>query len=252
MLYRIKQAYISKSVAPFKNRWLKMFNVVEYNNVNEPAVFFYNTVKDLPSILNHKTKCVVVITSSHTVQLEKAAHALNKPNIKILATARISERLKEMGIKSYWPKQGILVEKVEPVRLGNMIYTYIPKPEIYGLETLQKINTKYEILIGGRPRINMDVWYNGECKNYYDKAFVGLNLSETSAGQTSIVDLGLRGIRCITNVIQMPHTIPWKTIKDIENAIDTEAEYIGTINSELAKQVYESMDYEQKWLEIEI
>lgn len=251
MIQRIKQAWISKSVKPFTNRWLKMFNLVPYSNINEPAVFFYNTAKDLPAILAHKTKCVVVITSSHTTRLEFAANELNKPHIKILATARISGILTQMGIKHEWPKAGIFVEKVEPVVLGHNIYTYLPKPLIYGLDILQKIQTPYEILIGDG-KIPMDQWYGGECKKYYNNAFVGLNLSETSAGQTSIVDLGLRGIRCITNVVVMANTIPWNTIEDIEKAIHKEAENIGTVNIELARQVYESMDYEQKWLEIDI
>jgi len=248
---KIRQCWISPNVISFKNRWFSLFNFVEYTNPNEPVVFFYNKFKDLNIILNHKTKCVVVITSSHTVRLEEAAKLLNKENIKILATAKISEFLTNIGVVHTWPKNGIFVEKVEPVKLGNMIYTYIPKQmDSYGWSTIKKIKTKYKILIGDG-KIPMNKWYDGKCENYYNKVFVGMNLSDYSGGQTSIVDLGLRGIPCITNVIKMPHTISWKTIQDIEQTIESESKNIGKINYELSKEVYESMDFEQKWLEID-
>lgn len=247
---KIKQAYLSHSVRRFKNRWFKMFSLQEYSNINEPAVFFYNTIKDLDIILKHKTNCVVVITSSHTVGLDIAAKKLNRNNIKLLATARISNVLTKMGIKHEWPKCGIFVEKVEPIKLGNMIYSYAPNDKTYGLELIKKIKTNYKMIIGDG-KIDMDLWYGGECDKFYGKVFIGLNLSQTSGGQTSIIDLGLRGIPCITNVTKMPHTIPWNNIKDIEQTIENESLNIGKINSELAQKVYESMDYEQRWLEVE-
>ena len=257
MKKRIKQAYVSTSVRRFKDRWFKMFNLEEYDNPNEPAVFFYNIVKDLDIILKHKTNCVVVITSSHEIGLDFAAKELNKENIKILATSRISPILTEMGVKSEWPGCGIFVEKVEPVKLGDKIYSYLPilsgKKSFtrYGEQIINKINTKYEIITGDGS-VPMDRWYECECQNYYNKVFIGLNLADGSAGQTSVVDLGLRGIPCVTNVTTMPHTISWNTIEDIEISIELASQNIGKINFELAKKVYESMDYKQNWLEIEI
>jgi len=252
---KIKQAYVSPAVIRFKNRWFKMFNLREYDNPDEPAVFFYNKITDMKPILKHKTECIVVITSSHTTRLEEAAKLLNKKNIKILATAYISEVLTKMNIPHSWPGCGIFVEKVEPVKLGNMIYVYLPNKtrhvfEKYGGEIIKKIKTNYEILIGDGS-IPMDMWYNGINKNYYNKSFIGLNLSNCSGGQTSIVDLGLRGIPCITNVVKTLSTIPWNTIDDIEQIIESESKNIGKINSELAEKVYLSMDFEHKWLEIE-
>ena len=129
-----------------------------------------------------------------------------------------------------------------------MIYSYVPN-NLYGPELINKIRTNYKIIIGDG-KINMDEWYDGKCNEFYSKVFVGLNLALTSAGQITIIDLGLRGIRCITNVVKMPHTISWNSIKDIEQKIELESLNIGKVNSELAQQVYESMDYEQKWLEV--
>ncbi len=248
---KIRQCWISPNVISFKSRWFSLFNFIEYKDSNKPAVFFYNKYKDLNIILKHRTKCIVVITSSHTVKLEEAAKLLNKENIKILATAKISDILTRMNIKHEWPGCGIFVERVEPVKLGNMIYTYVPKQlDSYGWNIISKIKTKYKILIGDG-NIPMNKWYAGECKKYYDKVFIGLNLSNYSGGQTSIIDLGLRGIPCITNVVKMPHTISWNKVEDIEQTIENESKNIGKINYKLAQKVYLSMDWQQKWLEID-
>jgi hypothetical protein len=261
MKYRIKQAFVSPSVASFKQRWFNMFDLVNYTDIKEPVVFFYNRIKDVNIIIKHRSKCIVVITTSFISNknleiLEK--NLANRHYITIIAHPIMAKKLKEFNINSYWPKNGIFAEKVAPVKLGNMIYTYIPKKEFilkrghYNLEVFNELqNKKYPILLGDGS-IPMNRWYNGESENYYSKCFVGLNLAIYCGGQTSIVDLGLRGIRCITNNLKLPSTIPWNSIQDIKNAIKNESKNIGTVNYELAKQVYESMDYKQKWLEINI
>ena len=53
---RIKQGYVSNGVKNFKNRWFKMFDLVDYHNDIEPAVFFYNIPTDLEIILNELKK----------------------------------------------------------------------------------------------------------------------------------------------------------------------------------------------------
>jgi len=248
MTERIRQGYISPVIGNHAKRFMKLFDLIPYKDVNAPAVFFYNLPKyDLDIIEKHKGYCVVVITSSHTIELEKAVKIFVEKGVKLIATSKVSETLTEMDITHECPKNGIIVEKVDPVILGNSVYAFTPKPHFHP-ELVEQIKTKYPMIVHHDLSIPMEEWYAE--KHCYNKIFIGLNLAENSGGIVTIIDLGLRGIRCVTNVIEMAHTIPWKTIEDIENAIENESKYIGTINADLAREVYESMDYEQRWLEI--
>jgi hypothetical protein len=254
---KAKQAYVSPCVANFKDRWFEMFGFIPYDNPNEPAVFFYNWVDyDLDLILKHKAKCVVVITSSHTVGIDIIAKELNKENIKVIASEKMGALLLQRGLKTEYAG-ALFVEKdkrVQPVTLGDKIYTYLPPARYveYGGDLVEKLKTKYEVIVGKGPSMcTQKEWYGGICDQYYGRAFVGLNLARSFGGQVTITDLGLRGIPCITNIVNMPHTIPWKTLEDVEAAIEKAALDIGKVNTELAQKVYESMDYEQKWLEID-
>ena len=49
--------------------------------------------------------------------------------------------------------------------------------------------------------------------------------------------MGLRGIPVITNVIELPNTIPFTTVKDIEQAIKMVDIHIGTTDSYLSGHV---------------
>ena len=57
----------------------------------------------------------------------------------------------------------------------------------------------------------------------------------------SILEMGVRGIRVVTNVLSLPNCISWKTKEDIEQAIKDQAQYIGTTNTELVDQMYDEL-----------
>lgn len=250
MTERIQQGYVSPVIGNHKQRLMRIFNLQPYTDPSAPAVFFYNLPKyDLDIIKKHKGYCVIVITSSHTIEIEEACKVFVEKmenGARLIATSRVSQKLTEMGIPHEFPKHGIIVEKVDPVVLGKSVYAFAPKPH-FQPELVDKIQTKHPMIVK-KELIPMKDWYNGG--HCYNEIFIGMNLAVNSGGIVTVIDLGLRGVRCITNVIEMAHTIPWQTLEDIENAIENESRYIGTINPDLAREVYESMDYEQKWLEV--
>ena len=57
----IKQIYISEKLTPIKNNFIKLFNLEEYNNINEISIFFGTyTDKDLITIKKHIGKKFVM------------------------------------------------------------------------------------------------------------------------------------------------------------------------------------------------
>ena len=56
-----KQIYVSDGLIMFKKRLKKKFNLVDYNNLHEPALFFgCYTTKDLEIINNHKNLNIII------------------------------------------------------------------------------------------------------------------------------------------------------------------------------------------------
>ena len=53
----------------------------------------------------------------------------------------------------------------------------------------------------------------------------------------SIIEMGLRGIPVITNVLELPNTRPWNSIEDIEKIVQAESGKIGNINTAMANEV---------------
>ena len=62
--------------------------------------------------------------------------------------------------------------------------------------------------------------------------------------------MGLRGMKVVTNVFDLPNCIPWNSVEDIIQAIEEETKNIGTTNEKLARQVWDSLDHKHEWLEI--
>ncbi len=133
--------------------------------------------------------------------------------------------------------------KLEIAPLGEKIYAYVPAtaPSYHGMEIIEKLNVDFEIVIGDGT-IPQDEWRAGRCNEFYNPSFIGLMLSPFTGGGSSIIEMGLRGRKCITNVFDLPHTLKWKTVSDIKRIIKQESKKIGTTNTSLAQKVQTFLD----------
>jgi len=236
------QGYVSYSMKKFP--FLKRFNLKSYYDKSAPLVVFgcYGS-GNVNIILNHKG--IVIIRWCGADSRKKYVTKLIKPNIiHVAILPNIQRYLKSKGINCHQIKASTR-EKPYPMILKDKVYTYLNKnaPQYHGSEIVKRLNIKYKILIGDYSIPQKD-WYAGRCNEYYSQAFIGLSLSNYAGGAGSIIEMGLRGIKVVTNLLDMPHTIPWKTIKDIEQSIEKESQNIGKINKKLADQVYNSMNHD--------
>ena len=226
------------------HQFLERYNLVPYHDKRSPLLMIgVHSVEDLRILLNHKQW--VVIRWCGRDSLRKIVDRIPKTG-KIIHTTtlpQVKEFLKTKGINCYLMKRAH-TERTYPVPkpLGKKIFVYLPanRAEYHGKETLKKLKTEYEIIVGDGS-ISMKEWRSGKCDEFYSQVFIGLCLSEYAGGGTTIMEMGIRGIPVVTNVLNEPHCIPWKTIEDIEQAIEQEAKNIGKTNTELAKQVFDSM-----------
>lgn len=247
---RITQAYISPSVSDFP--FLKCLGLEEYHDVSAPAVFFgCYTMVDLMKIVNHQGLAVIrwcgqdAFDFRHWHMIRHCHH--------VSPLAKVREWIGESsGRHCCWIPPENLNMEMNPTPKGSKVYAYVPAsfPEYHGIDIIKNLSIDYEIIFGDGA-YSRDKWYGGIADRYYDESFVGLMLSPFAGGGQSVLDMGLRGRKCITNVIPMPNAIPWSSIKDIEQAIKKEALGIGQTNRELTERVFNAIDKDYEWLNTE-
>jgi hypothetical protein len=62
--------------------------------------------------------------------------------------------------------------------------------------------------------------------------------------------MGLRGLKVVTNVFDLPNCIPWDSIDDVVKAIEDETQFIGHQSVNLAEKVWRDLDHKHEWLNI--
>ena len=160
-------------------------------------------------------------------------------------------KLKSMGIECekipLW-RNGF---KMTPIKLGDKIYSYVPKVrrDYYGFNIIKSLNLGDSLLIGDLS-VKSDVWRNGKSMEYYSQSFIGLSLSPFAGGGTSVIELGLCGIKSVNNITDFPNSLRWENLDDIKGHIDDERSNIGIINKELSEEVYEYLDNKLEWLNV--
>lgn len=249
---KINQAYVSKSVHDFP--FLESYYLTGYIDSSRPCVFFgcYRR-EDIDAVLNHRSIAVIWWCGQDALDI-KDWKIFNKPNI-----FHVTER---KNVKQYMDWQLVNCEllpcsdmglKGKPMKLGNKIFAYAPKsyPEYHRIDIINNLKEKgYDILIGDGS-CRQSEWRAGKCDEYYSQCFIGLVLSPFAGGGATVIELGLRGIPCVTNVVDLPNVIHYKTEEGVERAINLNNINVGGKYIELAKTVSNAIDYEHKFLNIE-
>jgi hypothetical protein len=225
-----------------------------YHNKKEPLVVYgaYRP-EDIKVILNHKG-IVYLFWCGDDVWRAPLKEMKEKENIIHLTTLpAIASYLKRNKIKPVPVKfpahQGICPYG----NLGDKVYTYLRKgkPKYHGSDIVNSLKIKNKIIVGDQS-INRIAWHNGKCEEYYGKAFIGLFLSSFAGGGHGIIEMGLRGIKVVTNVLTLPHCIPWNDTDDIISAILREEEKIGTKrDTKLAQKVYNNLAHPNDCFDLE-
>ena len=238
------QGYVSEVMRYFF--LLENFKLQPYKNTKEPLVVFgcYRP-RDYETVIQHQGEVIVVWMGNDTYHQKTTLAGLNKKNI-IHATwlDPIQVFLKKGGLNCLLLKTPIKeIPYPKPFsKLGDKVYAYVAKgkPRYHGSKVVDSLRIKYPLLIGDKS-IPRNKWYQGASQAFYSQAFVGLVLSIYAGGGMSTQEMGVRGIRVITNVSSLPNCIPWKTKEDVERIINDEAKKIGQSNNGLIKEMYDQM-----------
>lgn len=242
---KIYQGYKSKAMVSFE--FMEIHKLEKYTDEYKPMVLFgCYTDDDIALINNHKSVVVIQWEGLDSKRWSNLS-VFKKPNIINVSPHKV--------IVDYFARKDLKCQEIyftsnetmSPQMLGSKVYAYVNKnnPIYYGQDVLNKLNVPYSLLVADYS-IPQEK-FRGEIRNsFYSQMFIGLMVGKYAGGGFSIVEMGLRGIKVVTNVLNLPHTIPWRNVLDVERAITEESEHIGTVNKGLAQQVYQAVICSEK------
>lgn len=249
---RVTQGYVSKSVNDFP--FLRQMGLTEYIDSIRPMVFFgcYSN-EDVQIISNHKSKKIIFWCGQDAIDciffgryqyLQDCIHVSHMVNV-----VKILKPFLDIQLIAPLSLGGTFI----PSPLGNKIFLYAPAshPSYHKAELIEQLSERvpFEFIIGDGS-VSQYVWLNGHGGKVYDECFIGLCLSGFAGGGQTIIQLGLKGRKAVTNCLNLPNCVNWRTIDDIVFAISNEAAKIGSENKELSKQMNDLID-NHNWLELD-
>lgn len=249
---RIPQCHISKSVHDFP--FCRLYDLKPYYDSLKPCVFFgcYND-EDLRAIRNHKGLAVIWWCGQDALDFRNW-DALDRINIHhVTERVKVYDHIKDMGQQVTLNKCTNLAEPAETTPLGNKIFAYCPMsyPEYHGIDIIRELQRESYDLIIGDGSIIQNEWRAGKCEPFYESCFIGLVLSPFAGGGASVIELGLRGRKCVTNVVKLGNVINWEGIDDIICAIESQKKYIGKLRPQVVLDTMKSIDHTNEFLNTE-
>ena len=248
---KVKQIRVSGSVAPFREKMMSKYNLLEYNDKNSPAVFFglYNDT-DYTAAESHKSHIIVVWCGTDALKLEKFKDRVKKlKNVVHIAMSEfISNTLNKYGIKHK-------ILPITPTKLiknrkdrGNKVYFYTSKTDRlkYGGDLLEEVKKRipFEVVEGYHGKFNKE-----ELEKVYEDTFIGLRLTKHDGLPNTVVELGLMGRKCVYNG-NLTNSLPYKNIDDIVNHIFFEYKNRMNDNTDIVDNIYDELTIDDSWLNL--
>ena len=230
------------------------YELDDYNDNYKPTVFFgMYRYEDIVLLFAHHSSIIILWTGQDALQFKHWGSIADTRQItNVTAHPKVHQLITSNGCNCKLIKPAAFLNTVNPQKLGKKIYAYCPAsaPEYHGAEIIHKLRKAgYDIIVGDGTHAQEN-WRGMLADSYYNQAFIGLCLSEFAGGGGSIIEMGLRGMRVVTNVFDLPNCIPWASVEDIMTAIELETKLIGETNTDLAIEVWNDLDHAHKWLEI--
>lgn len=250
---RIDQCHVSKSVHDFP--FCRLYDLKPYFDSVRPLIVFgcYND-EDFQVIRNHNGMVVIWWCGQDALDFTKWG-AINKINVfHVTERVRVFEHVKARGIDIKLNRCTNLAEPAPITPLGNKVFCYAPAsyPEYHGIDVIREVQrtVPYEFVIGDGS-INQNKWRDGACEPIYKSCFIGLVLSHFAGGGASVIELGLRGRKCVTNVVELGNVINWESAADVREVILHEAKFIGRTRVNVVIDTLKTLDFTNQLLEVD-
>jgi predicted RNA-binding protein Jag len=222
----IRQCYVSPSLGPFKNEFIKRFDLENYKLANIPTLFFGMYTREDFMVLKRHTGDSYIIFEGHDIELLKQSGQLNYikniSNLKGIfsVTKAIEKKLNNLNINNKYVELEF-VDKDIFVFQGNTdkkkIYVYNgfskENEKLFGKNIYDNIINKldkYEIIFSN----TLNVMYS-DLPNIYNQCFIGLCMIDD---ENPIREMISMGIPVINNTEE--GCIRWNFIDDVLDTIN--------------------------------
>lgn len=253
---KANQIRVSRNVKFFADRMMQKFNLSPYGNAKMPVVMYgiYNH-DDYDFYDNHKGGIILLWrgTDAKILNDSKAKQIKSKSGVRHISGSKtVQKSLLKYGIESeilsITPTQNDI--KMQPS--GKCVYCYIcseneKMSSKYNLNWLKRLEKSlpYKFIYTTQKKYTRE-----KLKEVYAKCFVGVRLLDHDGMSNSIIEMGLMGRKTISNS-GLPHTIPWKSLKDVNDLIIKEYNKRDRHNELISNDYHKFIDIGDQWLVLE-
>lgn len=228
--YNINQIYVSKGLYFLTERILRKYNLVSYNDINRPAIFFgiYFEI-DIDTVMNHRGQHFIMFGGTDASRGYKVSQDIikwiktNDTSTVISISHNIYQRLNDLNIGSKLLEFNLVDKNVFNKKLypnkGSKIYIYNgfskERGEIYGKEFYDEVMKKlpqFEYI----QSCHINAKYE-EMGEIYAQCFIGMRLTHNDGNANTVQEFEAMNIPIIHN--QSDYGIKWGSVNDIINII---------------------------------
>jgi hypothetical protein len=225
---QIKQAYVSKGLKFFKEKFLNKFNLSDYYSKDEPlAMFSVCRDEDYEIFLRHRGPVNVIWCGSDAMMIDESrSKILKSKEVRHISTSKfISEDLRSHNITyEYIPVSAANNDiSMHIYPRGKNIYFYHDnnyEKDFYGQSYINEIKRRTNLNIIESTK---NKYTSKELISVYGSCFISLRLTNHDGIPTTVTEMGLMGRRSVHNGY-VPHCYAYEGIDDICESIITEYE----------------------------
>jgi hypothetical protein len=264
MLLILQQVYISPQISHFKKEFLSRWDLREYDNPNEPTLFFglypdwdseiqseKDTSIDIDTFNNHNGLKLLLCGG-----VEYRINVFEKiNNYKLICVDEWeSYNSYRMGLEYTSLKIPYFdFDEYKPTPLGDKIYSHIPLRENNG-----EWGKKFEEIFQYEKLINLfgedmfcfpKEWVEPkECIKYFNQSFVNIK-PHSFRGATTSWKLGCMGRNTITtNLEDAPNFLHYSSDDELKKFVDEESKKIGTTQDIVHGRMWDYFHQSDDWL----
>ena len=263
---RIEQAYVSPSLSHFRYEFLECWDLREYDNPEEPAVFYglyYDWDRDkkwmkessidIETYNNHKG--FKILLCGAVEYSGDQFNRIDKESLNLVAVddleVKLANKLKLLYKHLKIPYFDF--DRYLPTKLGDKIYSHIPLRENDG-EWGKNFENMFQYeklmkLFGEDTFCFPKEWTAPhEMLPYFNQSFVNIKQHKVRGTVTSW-KLGVMGRNTITiNTEGAPNFLVYKSDDDLLRLVDEESKKIGTVQNGVSEKVKSYFHQSDDWL----
>ena len=210
---RITQAYVPSPL--HASGFHKKFNLSEYKSKTDPTCFFGAHISALPLIKKHQGHVTLIWIGMDGYNLSIGKHDVEFiRGCRNIATSRSLQKvLDDNGVvNEYYPISCFEFDDVKPEPLGDKIYFYHGRPDLYQLDMMKEVERRIDrevIYVKGFTKYTREQTFD-----LYRQCFMGVRLREIDGLSNTGIEMGLMGRMVIHNG-DAPNNLPFNSVDDI-------------------------------------